>query len=39
MLAFGGDEGIMIESFSPETVLSRLKLRPRTRFAGVSVAS
>ena len=39
ILAFGGEDGIVTESFPPETVLSKLKLCSRRRFAGVSGTS
>lgn len=35
----GGEDGIAMEAFTPEAALSRLKLRSRTRFAGVSDAN
>lgn len=38
ILVIGGEDGIAIEPLSPEMDLRRLKLRFRTRFAGVSIA-
>lgn len=38
ILAIGGEDGIAMEPLSLETDLRRLKLRFRTRFAGVSIA-
>jgi hypothetical protein len=39
IMVAGGEDGIAIEGSAPETVLSRLKLRSRRRFAGVSGAN